>query len=127
MSTPSKQPAAKPSAKRAAASRKGAAARAEVAARPAAKQVEFRGHTFTLPDELPATLLFDITDLEVAGNDPMPVFRLLRSLLGPDQFTELRNLVAGDEQIVHTIDELIEDLFAQYGVSLGERSASPGS
>lgn len=84
------------------------------------KTVDFREITLTLPPELPATLLFDVTELEVAGQNPMPVFRLLRSLVGPDQFAEIRNALNPDDDAMSLIDELLGSIFGAYGIELGE-------
>ncbi len=107
------------------ASKKGSAAvRAEKAK---SKSVKFRGETLQLPEELPPTLLFDITDVEAAdGDNPMPVFRMLRSILGGDQFVVVRNKIAVSEnEDFADVGELVEAIFAQYGVSAGEAPASP--
>ncbi len=106
------------------ASKKGSAAvRAEKAK---SKSVKFRGETLQLPDELPPTLLFDITEVEAADDNPMPVFRMLRSLLGAEQFVAVRNKIAVSEnEDFADVGKLVEAIFAQYGVSAGEAPASP--
>lgn len=108
--------------------RKGAAARAEKAQ--TTRKVEYRGIKLELPAELPPTLLFDITEIEAAGEDnPMPVFRMLRSLLGAEQFTAVRNEIgkaAADDDFTD-IGDLMSAIFDQYGLSAGEAQASPAS
>lgn len=96
------------------------AAAAEVAAEPQAKTVTFRDVSLELPDELPATILFDITELESAGSSPMPLFRLLRSLLGPEQFQRVRAQLQADDDVMGAVEGLIGDVFAEYGMGLGD-------
>lgn len=114
---------ATPRTKAKAAAKPASAAQAEAArdeATESAKTVAFRGATLTLPPELPATMLFDIVELEAAGDNPMPLFRLLRSVLGPEQFVEVRNEIKPDEEIVDAVDGLLTDVFGQYGLTLGK-------
>lgn len=97
------------------------------------KTIEWRGHTFKLPDELPKSLPFRIAELEEAGNDARPMLRLLKSLLeaaGEPQYPQ----VIGEIEAAENEDEVIEDAFAlvneifeQYGTDEGELEASEGS
>jgi hypothetical protein len=111
--------------KRKAAPSKPEAAAAEVTDTPRA--ITFRGVEITLPRELPPTLLFDVAEMEANDGSPMPVFRLLRSLLGAEQFTAVRNQLTDKDDVVDIVNELLVDLFAQYGITLGESSASGDS
>lgn len=101
---------------------KGAAARAEKAPKP--KKLTFKGIKLTLPAELPPTLLFDFTELEAAGDNPMPLFRLLRSILGPSQFTEIRNAMDTGTLEATDLSGLLEATLGKYGLTPGESSAS---
>lgn len=113
---------------RKAAPSKGAAARAEAATDPAAKTIQFGGQTLNLPDSLPETILFDITELEASEGDPMPIYRMLRSVLDKEQFTLVRNEIGRMNGAADgAVDRLLGDIFEQYGISLGESSASPDS
>lgn len=103
---------------------KGAAARAELDEH---KTIEFRGVTFKLEPQLPPTLLFDVIELEAAGFDPLPVFRFVRSVVGPDTFVEIRNSITAGTNVNELMDELITVIFEAYGLTLGESPASPDS
>lgn len=108
-----------------AAASKAAAAVAE--AKGDEKTVEWQGLTLTMPAEIPAVLLFDITELEATSDgNPMPMFRLLRSLLGGQQFTQARHHVPkGDDGTA--VFHLLSDALGQYGINLGESPASQDS
>lgn len=122
-------PAARKPAATKASPKKGGAevAVAEVSTETDAKTVTFRQLTLTLPEQLPPTMLFHITDLEAAGGNPLPVFRLLREILGAEQFNDVRTELTGDSQVVSAVDGLLGDIFDQYGIGLGESSASQNS
>lgn len=94
-----------------------AAARAEK--KPEKKTVEFRGLTLELADTLPGTVLFDITYAETE-NDVLPVYRLLKSIVGPGQFTDIRNVIEPDENVNETVEALLGECFEQYGMTLGK-------
>lgn len=110
-----------------AAASKGAAARAET--KPKAKQFKWRGLTLKLPAELPLEMMFDIAELEASDQNPMPIFRLLRSMLGPEQFTDCRNRIAevSDKNGKDPLAGLVEGVLGQYGVTLGNSEASATS
>lgn len=84
------------------------------------KKITFRDLELQLPEELPTAILFDVVELEADANDPLPLFRLLRALVGPDQFTDVRNQIADDEDVFDSLDELVKAALAPYGMSLGE-------
>lgn len=114
--------------------KKVAAARAEAASKngkpdqePEVKGIKYHKLELRLPDSLPETVMFDITDMEagVATDDPRPVFRLLRSVLGPDQFVSVRNIIESENLTVgDEVIELMKDVLAEYGLTAGESGAS---
>jgi hypothetical protein len=108
-----------------AAAGKAAAARAE--RKPKAKSLTFKGLKFKLPPELPDTFIFDVIEIEAAGESAGPIFRMLRSILGPEQFTELRNAVQSKAIAADDIDDFVSAVFEKYGLDLGESSASQDS
>jgi hypothetical protein len=113
-------------AKKAATKRKGQAAVARQEKEPKPKQVTFKGLTLTLPLSLPETFVLDIVELE-ATEGPMPLFRMLRSILGAEQFGQLRSAI--DRKVIMTedLDSIITDVFEKYGIGPGESSASQDS
>lgn len=108
-----------------AAAGKAAAARAE--RKPRAKSLAFKGLKFTLPPELPDTFIFDVIEIEAAGESVGPIFRMLRSILGPEQFNVLRNAVENKTIAPEEIDDFVSAVFGKYGLDLGESSASQDS
>lgn len=112
-------------------SSKAKAARAEKKSqKPQKRTVEFRGEKLELPATPPDTLLFDFVEMESAEENPLAVFRMLRSLLGQDQFLTVRNKIAaqnGDSATFEDVGQLLQDIFEQYGVTAGELQASPKS
>jgi hypothetical protein len=98
--------------------REAAAARSEKS--PKGKTLKFKGLTVKLPPTLPDTLLFDMAEIEAAGENPMPVFRMLRSVLGPEQFGEVRAAVEAGTIKVADLDDFITQIFGKYGLSPGE-------
>lgn len=88
---------------------------------PKPKKLKFKGLDLDLPAELPETLMFDFTEIEAAeGNDARPLFRLLRSILGPAQFTQIRNALDNGKIKADDITDLIEAIFDKYGMAPGE-------
>jgi hypothetical protein len=100
---------------------KAGAARSEANGKP--KHLKFRGLNLELPAELPETLVYDIVALRHAGDNPMPAFDILYSIVGQEQFFEIRNKIG----ITDDLSELFTKLFAKYGMTLGESSASQSS
>lgn len=87
------------------------------------RKVMFGNLELELPERLPETILFDITDIEagVEMTDPRPVFRLLRSVVGPEQFTAIRNKIAAEELSVgDEVIDLMGKVLAEYGLTTGE-------
>lgn len=105
-----------------AAAGKAAAARAERKPRP--KSLTFKGLKFTLQPELPDTFIFDVVEVEAAGDSIGPIFRMLRSMLGSEQFMRLRNAVEAGTIAPEEIDDFVAAVFEKYGLDLGESSAS---
>jgi len=108
-----------------AAAGKAAAARAERKPRP--KSLTFKGLKFTLQPELPDTFIFDVIEVEAAGEGIGPIFRMLRSMLGGEQFMRLRNAVEDGTIAVEEVDDFVGAVFEKYGLGLGEPSASQDS
>lgn len=103
--------------------KKAAAARAEKKPEPESKEVQFHGLKLELPDRLPETVMFDITDIEsgVQMDDPRPIFRLLRSVVGGDQFVAIRNQIEIESLPVgESVMDLMKDVLAEYGLTSGE-------
>jgi hypothetical protein len=107
---------------------KAAAARAETTPEP--RTVEFDGLTLTLATDFPEEIFFDMIESEASqaegnpGNEYIVNLRLLRSLVGPDQFTDIRHRFGRNpEKVVDLVNAVLE----QYGLTMGESSASPDS
>jgi hypothetical protein len=105
---------------------KAAAARAEKDPQP--KTVTYDGDvTITLPNEMPDEILFDLIESEASGgavNEYIVCLRILRSLVGPDDFMTIRHRIGRD---VEKVMALVDDAIGQYGLTLGESEASPNS
>lgn len=86
---------------------------------------QWRGLTLTLPSVLPPTMFFDVVEGE--DGNVLAMFRLLRDLLGSDQFGEVRKTITPADDAGDVITDLFEVIFADYGADLGEASASPTS
>ena len=113
-----------------AAARKAAAARAEKQTEPDPNVLEFEGLTLRLPTEFPEEIFFDMIESEASqaegngANEYLVNLRLLRSLVGPDQFTEIRHRFGRDsDKVVALFDAVLE----KFGLTMGESEASPGS
>ena len=107
------------------------AARAEANGDAADKKTAMFGNLeLELPENLPETILFDITDIEagVEMEDPRPIFRLLRSIVGPEQFTAICNKIEADQLSVgDEVMDLMGKVLSEYGLTTGESSASSES
>lgn len=114
-----------------AAAQKAAAARAETATAPAPKGFTWRGIEFKLQDRLPATIAFDIADIENGAESLGPLFAFLTSLLGKDQLKQVRAKLEEDgdtfDDLPEILPELIDLALDPFGMSLGESEASPTS
>jgi len=113
-------PATKASPKKAA-SKKGAAARAEK--KNEEKVVDFRGYKIKLPTKIPGTLLFDFADLQ-SGNELRGTMELIKSLVGAESYQVIRDKIGSEgldfEQTEEALVGLLHTLFETYGTSLGE-------
>lgn len=108
------------------ASRKVKAAVEEVSpAKVEGKYVEFRGHRFELAPELPTPVLLQLVEIE-ESDGPLPMLQLLHTMLGQEQFVTVRKALSADDSL-DDVTALIDAVFDQYGVGLGESSASPDS
>ncbi|HET7588593.1 MAG TPA: hypothetical protein VFK14_00185 [Solirubrobacterales bacterium] len=97
------------------------------------KTIDWRGHTFKLPADLPKSLVFRMTEIEEAGEDTRPTLKLLASLLNAEEPTQYGTVIreiegAEDEdKVVVEAFELVGEIFEQYGTSEGESAASQDS
>lgn len=103
---------------------KAAAARAE--RNGAAKVCTWRGLKLKLPDELPATVAFDLAEVQNSDEaDITSLFNFLIGLIGVDGLTTVRARVAKDgDSLAHFLEhgfpELLNAIFAPYGTDLGK-------
>ncbi len=107
-----------------AAARKAAAARTEKT-NTDAHVFEWRGHKLTLPDRLPATVAFDLAELQEPGNQSMsPMFRFLAGLIGTEQLALVRDQIAKDgdalDELEQILAELLDGVLGAFGMNLGE-------
>lgn len=115
----------------AAASRKGAAARAEKAKGKKQVEFEFRGQKLSGPADLPGTFDFDLGDLQIraeAGEDTawlIGVHRLVESVIGRDQMLKVRTTIKNPSDPWQR--DLLEALLGAYGSNAGEAEASAAS
>lgn len=107
---------------------KAAAARAE--RNGGAKSCTWRGLKFTLPEKLPATVTFDMAEIETS-DEIAPLFRFLTGLIGEGGLARVRDKVAKDgdsiDELSEIFESLLDEIFGAYGVSLGESPASGSS
>ena len=68
-------------------------------------------------------MLFDVVELEASENNALPLLRMLRTIVGAEQFGQIRNRIGVSEDL----GELLREVFAAYGITMGESSASPDS
>lgn len=88
------------------------------------KVADFRGLKLVL-NELPKTFLWD---LAASGTDVRGLYQLAQSLLRPEQLGEVRGLLAEyDGAAEDFMDELLDAVFAEYGLGVGESEASQDS
>lgn len=98
------------------------AARAE--AKPKPKKLTWHGLKLELPADPPEEMLFDLIEIEADG-DMAAIMRMLRSLLGPEQFMEVRNKVSElrrekPQERGAYVEEITNAVFEKYGMTLGE-------
>ena len=107
----------------AAAKSKAAAAKAEKDEKDEPTTIEVRGLELTLPDALPATFAFDVAEMQQEAT-VFAVIRLLTTFLGSEQVVEIRGKVARgevtDEELGDFLGEILEAIFEEFGLSLGE-------
>lgn len=112
-----------PKKKAAAPKKKGAAAAAKAEKKPAPTTIEVRGLTLTLPESLPATFAFDVAEMQQEAT-VFAVIRLLTTFLGAEQIVEIRSKIARgevtDDELGDFLSEILEAIFAEFGLSLGE-------
>lgn len=99
----------------------------DAAQQPESKKIEFEGLELELAPSLPAAMMFDLIETEASeggANAYLVHLRLLRSLVGPDQFMTIRHRIGED---VDKVWELINLVLAEYGMGLGESPASQES
>jgi len=100
---------------------------------PDAKSIEWRGHTFTLPERMPESFVFRLTQIEEAGNDVRPTLKLLASLLNAEDSSQygvvIREIESADDEEAVVIEayELVNQIFEKYGTTEGESEASQDS
>lgn len=86
------------------------------------KTVTFFDATYTLPDRLPGSLLWDFGDMESDGAGA--TMKVLESCLGREQYLDARQQVISHDVAFDEVEEKISDLlsriFDAYGVRLGE-------
>lgn len=103
---------------------KAAAARAEK--KPKAKKLTWKGLKLDLPAEFPEQVItgFQVDRVLSEDNDPsLPYFRMLKSMLGPEQLLAAKEKLTKEEDV----SDLLGAIFEKYGVGLGESKASPAS
>lgn len=114
--------------KKAAASKKGAAAREEKKPKPKPKVAKVWDLELELPESLPATFIFDIAEMQ-ENPDVLTVIRTLTSFLGREQVAQIRAKVARGEVIDDQLGDFLADVMnacmEPFGMSLGEAEASP--
>lgn len=97
-----------------------AAARDETAPEP--KSFNWRGIDLELPDKLPATIAFDMVDIEKGGLAPLLGF--LTRLLGDEQVQIVRAKLDDDGDALDELDEILTELMdgalSPFGLGLGE-------
>ena len=108
-------------ARQAAPKKKGAAAKAARAeAKPEPKTAKWNGLTLELPDAMPSTMLFDVVEYEASdGDDPTPLLRLLRELVGPEQFQQIRYRIPRDDDGT-AVAGAMQAVFEPYGMTPGK-------
>jgi hypothetical protein len=114
---------------------KAAAAKAEKAGGKEGHSLTWRGLNLELPADMPGDLLFSFERFEEeleAGQLRLTMFlKLLKAVLGEDQFVKVREVVRREqltaEAIQNESSDLLEEALGHYGLSLGESSASQGS
>lgn len=107
----------------AAAKKKAAAARAEKSGK--VRRLKFRGLDLTLPKVLSSDVAFDYVDLAEGDVDILTgSIRLLKSILGEEQWIIVRAKIRADgvpmEDLDGVLGKLASDAFAAFGVTQGK-------
>lgn len=103
---------------------KAAAAKAETDG--AARTIEWQGQTIALPAEMPDAILMDL-GLVQASDDASASFQMLMTLIGEDQYKQVRNLLRKGTIALSEVADLIRLVFEEYGTTEGESEASQDS
>ena len=105
-----------------------AAAIAETNGSTAGRTVTVRGLELALPDQLPATLMFDIAEMQ-SNADALTFIRTLTSFIGREQMAVVRGKVAAgevaDDELGDYLSEILFACMEPFGMTLGEAEASP--
>lgn len=96
------------------------------------KHAVFRDIKLVLPPVLPASFAFDSIEIEATGGMHLgDIRRLIVGILGEQQWATVRQKIADDgdpmDNLATIMEELLEAVFAPYGMTLGESSASATS
>jgi hypothetical protein len=112
----------------AAGGKKAAAAAAELGDGPV--EFSWRGATFTRPARVPATLAFDLAEIE-EGAGITAIIRLIGAFVGTEQLTKVRAQVDADGvalgELEDALAEFINAALEPSAVEMGESPASAGS
>lgn len=84
------------------------------------KTISWRDLSLEVPPEIPPVLLFDFAAMESDG-DSMSIMRVLHTLLGGEQFTQVRNIVGREsaEKQLEAIGDLAAVVMNAYGTNVG--------
>lgn len=116
----------KSTARKASPKAKAAAAVAEMEETAGSKSLEWKGLSLSLPDDMPEEIVLDFA-LARAQPGSTATFDLLLTMIGVEQYIEVRALVKAGEAKVEDVAELVGLVFEQYGTSEGESEASQDS
>jgi hypothetical protein len=83
------------------------------------RTIKFRSLTLTLPPSPPGVILLDLAQLERGADGLFPALRLLLSVLGNEQWTQVRDLIADadDEVIAKAVGDLLRDVLKHYDLA----------
>lgn len=109
---------------------KGSAARAEGNGKPLTLQ--HRGLKLKLPNTtLSSEVAYAFAELEGSEQQLYPFMQLVKSLIGEEQLTKVREKQAADgigfDEVADDLVKLVDNAFKAYGAGLGEASASSSS
>ncbi len=98
---------------------KAATARSEK--EPKAKSLTWHGLKLKLPPLLPETFLLRMVQVEEAGRNPQPTFKMLHSVIGEAQFDQVIQLMESSDKVgAKETYELVDAVLAKYGFGSGE-------